>query len=189
MLLQYSWDNIAQKNAVQCCPRDSKQHCTRNLVHFPLDNITFLWFLFWTSQFIDNNQLLQMSCQHCINFPDIAQEKSQANILQKDKIVWNTSSFSPKSVSSSHYRTNTHGVGLCFQYSILLCHAIKVMTILLSVSTMTMYFTTCLAQKSCQDILLLKVICDVLWYLHFISGNFFVIISGMIWVFKIKIIF
>ena len=121
-----------------------------------------------------------MSCQHCINFPDIAQEKSQANILQKDKIVWNTSSFSPKSVSSSHYRTNTHGVALCFQYSILLCHAIKVMTILLSVSIMTMYFTTCLAQKSCQDILLLKVICDVLWYLHFISGNFFVIISGMI---------
>ena len=27
--------------------------------------------------------------QHCLNFMNIAQEKSQANIEQKDKIVWN----------------------------------------------------------------------------------------------------
>ena len=27
--------------------------------------------------------------QHCTNFSDIAQEKSQVNIEQKDKIVWN----------------------------------------------------------------------------------------------------
>ena len=30
-----------------------------------------------------------MSHQHCTNFPDIAQEQSQAKIDQKDKIVWN----------------------------------------------------------------------------------------------------
>ena len=29
-----------------------------------------------------------MSCQHCTDFPNIAQEKSQASIKQKDKIVW-----------------------------------------------------------------------------------------------------
>ena len=30
-----------------------------------------------------------MLCQHCINFPGIAQGKSWANIEQKDKILWN----------------------------------------------------------------------------------------------------
>ena len=30
-----------------------------------------------------------MSCQHCPNFPDIAQEESRDNIEQKDKIVRN----------------------------------------------------------------------------------------------------
>ena len=30
-----------------------------------------------------------MLCQHWTNFLDIAQEKSWANIEQKDKIVWN----------------------------------------------------------------------------------------------------
>ena len=29
-----------------------------------------------------------MQRQHCTNFPDIAQEKSRANIEQKDKFVW-----------------------------------------------------------------------------------------------------
>ena len=28
--------------------------------------------------------------QHCTNFPEIAQEKSRANIEQKDKIIRNT---------------------------------------------------------------------------------------------------
>ena len=31
-----------------------------------------------------------MRLQHCTNFPKIAQERSLANIEQKDKIVWNT---------------------------------------------------------------------------------------------------
>ena len=31
-----------------------------------------------------------MLLQHCTNFPKIAQERSLANIEQKDKIVWNT---------------------------------------------------------------------------------------------------
>ena len=51
------------------------------------------------------------------------------------------------------------------------------MTILLSVSIMTMYFTTCLAQESCRDVSLLKVIHDVLWSLHFIVETLFVMIS------------
>ena len=53
------------------------------------------------------------------------------------------SSFSPKSVSSSHYRTNTHRVGVLDS----LRHVIKFMTILLNVSIMTIYFATCLAQN------------------------------------------
>ena len=97
------------------------------------------------------------------------------------------SSFSPKSVSSSHYWTNTHCVGVLdsiFHYGVLLHHAIKTMTILLSVSIMMMYFATCLAQKSCQDISLLKMIYDVLWRLHVIVKTLCVMISVAIWVFK-----
>ena len=78
------------KNPVQCCPRDSRQHCTgKNPVQYCLNNITFQWFLFWTSYFFDNNRLLQMRCHQCTNFSDNAQENSQANIEQKDKTVWN----------------------------------------------------------------------------------------------------
>ena len=62
---------------------------------------------------------------------------------------------------------------LFFHYSFLLCHTIKIMTILLSVSIMTMYFTTCLAQKSCQDVSLLKV----MWCLHFIVETLFIMVS------------
>ena len=66
---------------------------------------------------------------------------------------------------------------LCFHHSILLRNAIKIMTILLSVSIMAMYFATCLAQESCQDVSLLKVIYDVLWRLHFIVERLLVMIS------------
>ena len=54
-----------------------------------LNDITFRQFLFWTGWCFDNNRLLQMPCQHYTSFPDIAQEKSWANIEQKVKIVPN----------------------------------------------------------------------------------------------------
>ena len=47
------------KNPVQCYPKDSRQHYTGNPVHCCLNNITFLWFLFWTGWFFDNSRLLQ----------------------------------------------------------------------------------------------------------------------------------
>ena len=53
-----------------------------------------------------------------------------------------------------------------FHYSISLHHTIKIMKNLLSVSIMTMYSATCLVQKSCRNVSLLKVICDVLWCLQ-----------------------
>ena len=47
--------------------------------------VTFRQYLFWAGYFLDNNRLLHMSCQHCSNLADIAQEKSR--IGQKGKIV------------------------------------------------------------------------------------------------------
>ena len=32
-----------------------------------------------------------MTYQHCLNFADIAQKKSQANIEQNGKIIWSSS--------------------------------------------------------------------------------------------------
>ena len=55
-----------------------------------LNKITLRQFLFLTGYFFDNNRLLQILHQHCTNFPDIAQEKSWANIEQKDKTLRNS---------------------------------------------------------------------------------------------------
>ena len=53
-----------------------------------------------------------MPHQHCTNFPDIAQEKSWANIEQKDKIVRNSNKYRiyelshelPKDLRSGKYQ-------------------------------------------------------------------------------------
>ena len=74
------------------CPRGSRQHCTgKNPVQCRLNNIWSLFrdLYFKLVNFLDDNQLLQVLRQHCSNLADITQEKSQADIEQKDKIVGN----------------------------------------------------------------------------------------------------
>ena len=44
-----------------------------------------------------------MPRQHCTNFPEIAQEKSRANIEQKDKIVRNTDSADRNAVLTTDF--------------------------------------------------------------------------------------
>ena len=74
------------------CPRSSRQHCTgKNPVQCRLNNIWSLFrdLYFKPVNFLDDNRLLQVLRQHCSNLVDITQEKSQADIEQKDKIVRN----------------------------------------------------------------------------------------------------
>ena len=52
---------------------------------------TFQRFSFWIGKFFDNNRLLQMPRQRCLNFAGIAQKISRANIEQKHKFVRNSS--------------------------------------------------------------------------------------------------
>ena len=59
------------KNLVQCCPRDSRQHCTgKKPSAMSSENHFSAIFNF---------------DQHCTNFSNIAQEKSRANIEQKEQ--------------------------------------------------------------------------------------------------------
>ena len=78
-----------KRNRTQCCPWGSRQHYKAKNSAMPSEHyvVTFRQYLFWTGYFFDNNRLLHMSCQHCSNLADIAQEKSRINIGQKGKIV------------------------------------------------------------------------------------------------------
>ena len=82
---------LYRKNPMLCCPRGSKQHsiAKKSSVMSKQHLVTFWQFLLWIGWFFNNNRLQQMLCQHCSNLGNIAKEKSQTNIEQKDRIVWN----------------------------------------------------------------------------------------------------
>ena len=86
--------HCTDKNPVQYCPSDYRQHYTGKKQCIVVWTTSLSAFLFWTDYFFNNNRLLQMPHQHYTNFPDIAQEKSRANIEQKDKIVRSKDIFS-----------------------------------------------------------------------------------------------
>ena len=71
-------------------PRGSRQHCTGK----KLSALSSKQHHFLTIFILD--RLLKIPRQHCTNFTDIAQEKSGANIEQKDKIARNKSIKSPR---------------------------------------------------------------------------------------------
>ena len=93
-VVQQTPDNIAQVKTLCDATQETPDNIAQE-TQCRLNNIAFLCdFYFGLVNFLDNNLLLQMPLQHCKNLSDIAQEKSWANIEQKDKIVPNKSPFS-----------------------------------------------------------------------------------------------
>ena len=94
--------------------------------------------------------------------------------------------FSPKFVSSSHYRTNTHLVAVLktlfpSQYFVAPCHKNH------DDSIECLHYDNLFHHMFSTEIMprhfFLKVIYDILWCLHFIVEILFIMISVMIWVF------